>query len=134
MKAALDGCVAPAGEGVAGGAGAEAFVDGAGAGGAAGVEAAALEGVEGGCEGVAVDEEALGYITRLNSLIYTRERHCIIYLGDHAYYEALFFDVVRFDRLVILQNLTCRVGGRLATCHVGKLDQVTICDTDAVKS
>lgn len=133
MKAASDGCVAAAGEGVAGGAVAEAFVDGAGAGGAAGVEVAALEGVEGACEGVAVDEEALGYTARLNSLIYTKGRHCIIYLGDHAYYEALFFDVVRFDRLVILQDLTCRMKGWLATYHVAKLSQVIICDADVVK-
>jgi hypothetical protein len=64
LKEASDGCEAPTGEGVAGAAGAEVFVDGTGAGGAAGVEAAALEGVDGVCEGVAVDEEALGYIKR----------------------------------------------------------------------
>lgn len=50
---------AAAGEGVAGTAGAGA-VEGAGAEGAAGVETGALEGVEGACEGVAAEEEALG--------------------------------------------------------------------------
>lgn len=53
--------LAAAGDGVAGAAGADVFVEGAGAGGAAGVEAAALEGVEGACEGVAVEDEPLGW-------------------------------------------------------------------------
>ena len=53
--------VAAAGDGVAGAGGAEVFVGGArGGGGAAGVEAAALEGVDGTCEGVAVEDEPLG--------------------------------------------------------------------------
>lgn len=54
-----------AGDGVAGTAGAGAAVEGAGAGGAAGVEATALDGVEGACEGVAADEEVLGYSGKL---------------------------------------------------------------------
>lgn len=32
------------------------------------------------------------------------------YLGDHAHYKAFLFDVIRFDRLVILKNLSYGVG------------------------
>lgn len=61
VGASADGWAAPAaaGEGVAG-AGCVVAVDGAGAWGAAGVEAGALEGVEGACDGVAVEEAGLG--------------------------------------------------------------------------
>lgn len=67
MNDGSPGCWAPpAGDGVAGAAEVEVAPDGAGAWGAAGVVVAGPEGVEGACDGVAVEEAALGYSSQVS--------------------------------------------------------------------
>lgn len=98
---------APAGEGVSG-ACVVAAVGAAGAAGAAGVDAGATAGVEGALEEApaADDGAAFGYIPphtqsdkRVEEVPKITE---LIYLGDHADYEALLLNIIRLDRVVIL--------------------------------
>jgi len=106
------GSPGPAGVGVAGTVG--VFVlDETGAAGGAGVAAAAAgAGVEGGAAaaGAAGFGAAFGYKRVRNNM----SKHVFIiiryaHLLCHAHDEALLFDFVRLDSVIILQDLACRI-------------------------